>query len=54
VELPGQASDQHTAIVFHHLHNQAAAFFVKHEFSQNLMLVRLRNTLLQGRLRDPS
>jgi hypothetical protein len=34
VELRGQASDQHTAIVFHHLYNQTAAFFVKHEVSK--------------------
>jgi hypothetical protein len=26
----GQISDQHTAVVFNHLYDQAAAFFVKH------------------------
>jgi hypothetical protein len=37
VKVFGQASDQHATVVFNHLHDQAAAFFVQHRLFPSLV-----------------
>jgi hypothetical protein len=37
VKVFGQASDQHATVVFNHLYDQAAAFFVKHRLFPSLV-----------------
>ena len=42
MEVFGQTSDQHTTLVFHHLDDQAATFFVKHKISVAIAIWRGR------------